>query len=66
MTIGGRNERMTPDKCCVAVPVPFSVESNRLIVRAQAIMEGAKALVDAVSKKANRANAGSKPVTVAP
>lgn len=65
MTIGGRNERMTPDKSCVAVPVPFSMKNNRVVVRAQAIEEGAKALAEAASKQASRAN-GSKPVSAGP
>lgn len=47
MPIGGPNERMTPDKGCFAVPVPFSVESNKIVVRAQAIMEGARTLAKA-------------------
>jgi len=34
MTIGGQGERMTPDKGCVAVRVPFSIEHNRVMVRA--------------------------------
>ena len=66
MTIGGRNERLTADKGCVAVPVPFSVESNKVVVRAQAITEAAKALAEAASKEANRANASSKPVAPSP
>ena len=53
MRIGDQKERVTPEKGCVAVPVPFSVETNKLIVRAQEITEGAKAL-------AATAAAGSK------
>jgi uncharacterized membrane protein len=66
MAIGGRNERMTPDKGCVAVPVPFSIEHNRVIVRAQAITEGAKELVEAAAKVASRADASSKPLVEDP
>jgi uncharacterized membrane protein len=42
MRIGDRNERITSDKGCVAVPVPFSVVDNKVIVRAEAITEGMK------------------------
>jgi uncharacterized membrane protein len=42
MRIGDRNERITPDKGCVAVPIPFSVENNKVRVRAQAIVEGVR------------------------
>lgn len=66
MTIGGPNERMTRDKGCVAVPVPFSIESNKVVVRSQAIMEGANALAEAARKGADRANASSKPVAAGP
>lgn len=61
MPIGGRNDRITPDKGCVAVPVPFSVQNNKVVVRAQAIEEGAKALAETADKKANRANANFTP-----
>ncbi|MBI3476373.1 MAG: DUF2318 domain-containing protein [Acidobacteria bacterium] len=40
MRIGDRNERMTADKSCVAVPVPFSVENNNVVVRPDAITKG--------------------------
>ena len=66
MAIGGRNERITPDKGCVAVPVPFSLENNKVVVRARAIEEGAKALTESVNKDAKRASAGSKPVALDP
>lgn len=65
MTIGGPNERITPDKSCIAVPVPFTVENNKVVVRAQAIMEGAKTLAEAASKESNRAN-GANPYRRAP
>lgn len=45
MRLGDPNERLTPDKECVAIAVPFSVEHNKVIVRAKAITEGAKALM---------------------
>lgn len=47
MRIGDQKERMTQDKGCVAVPVPFAVENNKIVVQAQAITEGAKALASA-------------------
>ena len=65
MTIGSPNERITPDKSCIAVPVPFTVENNKVVVRAQAITDGAKALAEAASKQANRADV-SKPASARP
>jgi len=49
MRIGDQKERMTRDTGCVAVPVPFAVENNKVVVRAQAITEGAKALEEAAA-----------------
>jgi uncharacterized membrane protein len=49
MRIGDQKERMTRDNGCVAVPVPFAVENNEVMVRAQAITEGAKALEEAAA-----------------
>jgi hypothetical protein len=46
MRLGDQNERLTADKGCVAVPVPFSVENNEVRVRARAITEGAKTLIN--------------------
>jgi len=66
MRIGDRNERMTADKSCVAVPVPFSVESNKVVVRAQAITQGTIALAEAARKGANRAGASSSPQAARP
>ncbi len=40
MRVGNQNEHITPDKSCVAVPVPFSIDQNRVIVREQAITDG--------------------------
>ncbi len=62
MRIGDRNERMTADKSCVAVPVPFAVENNKVIVRANPITEGTKTIAAA----AEAASAGSKSVTPRP
>lgn len=66
MTIGSPNERMTPDKGCVAVPVPFSIKNNKVFVRAEAIMDGGKGLAEAASKQANRGNANPKPSSGGP
>lgn len=62
MRIGDRNERLIADKSCVAVPVPFAVEYNKIIVKASAITEGAKTLGAA----AEAASGGSKPVAPRP
>lgn len=40
MRIGDQNERLAPGKECVAVPVPFSVENNKVVVRPDAIAAG--------------------------
>lgn len=58
MRMGDQNERITPDKGCVAVPVPFSAENNKVIVRAQAIMEGLKTFA---KLQAYLAQAGNPP-----
>ena len=42
MRLGDPNERITADKGCVAVPIPFSVENNEIKVEAQAITGGLK------------------------
>lgn len=63
MRIGDRNERMTADKSCVAVPVPFSVESDKVMVRAEAITEGTKTLA---ATAAAVSTAGSKSVAQRP
>ena len=47
MRIGDQNERITPDKGCVAVPIPFSVENDKVIVRSQAFREGMKVFTSA-------------------
>ena len=52
MRIGDQKERMTRDNGCVAVPIPFAVENNEVVVRAQAITEGAKALEEAAAAAA--------------
>lgn len=65
MAVGSPNERITADKSCIAVPVPFTVENNKVVVRAQAIMEGAKTLAEAASKESNRAS-GANPYRRAP
>lgn len=62
MRIGDRNERMTADKSCIAVPVPFAVGKNKIIVKAGAITEEAKTLAAA----AEAASAGSKSVAPRP
>ena len=62
MRIGDQKEGVTPEKGCVAVPVPFSVDHNKLTVRAQAIVEGTEALAVAGATP----GPGSKPVTRRP
>ena len=42
MRVGDQNERITAGKGCVAVPVPFSIEQGRVIVRRHAITDGLK------------------------
>lgn len=54
MRIADQKERVTSDKGCVAVPVPFSVEKDKVTVRSQDITDGTKALAAAA------AAAGSK------
>lgn len=54
MRIGDQKERVTPEKGCVAVPVPFSVETNKLTVRAEEITEGTKALAAAAAAGSKR------------
>jgi uncharacterized membrane protein len=49
MRLGDQNERLTPDKGCVAVPVPFSVKNNKVVVRPDAIAKG----LEAFSSSAN-------------
>lgn len=61
MRIGDRNERMTADKSCVAVPVQFSVDNNKVTVRAQAITDGIKAFAGP-----DKDGASSKPVPERP
>lgn len=63
MRIGDRNERMTADKSCVAVPVPFSVENGKVMVQAEAITEGTKTLA---ATAAAVSTAGSKSVDQRP
>lgn len=40
MRLGDQNERLTPEKGCVAVPVSFSVENDKVVVRPDAIAAG--------------------------
>lgn len=65
MRIGGQNERLTPDKGCVGVPVTFSVVDNKVIVRPEAIIEGIKAFANptngAVQGQANPKGSESRP-----
>jgi uncharacterized membrane protein len=61
MRLGDQNERLTPDKGCVAVPVPFSVEQNKVVVRSQAITDGTKAFTNA-PKGGDEDAAPSKPL----
>lgn len=63
MRIGDRNERMTADKSCVAVPVPFSIENDKVVVKADVIAEGGKTLAAAAAAVGN---AGSKSVDQRP
>ena len=62
MRLGDRNERVIADKNCVAVPVSFAVENNKVIVEAGAITEGAKTLGAAVGAVSDT----SKPVAPRP
>ena len=51
MRIGDRNEKVGPDKGCVAVPVPFSVENNRVVVRSQEIVAGLQTLASSTDRE---------------
>ena len=44
MRLGDPGEQMTRDKGCVAVPVPFSIEQEQLLVKSQVIAQGAAEL----------------------
>ena len=44
MRLGDQGEKMTRDKGCVAVPVPFSIEREKLLVRRHIVAEQADAL----------------------
>lgn len=59
MRIGDWNERMTADKGCVAVPVPFSVEKNKVVVRPDAIAAGPQTFSS--SAKGNQKDSQSRP-----
>ena len=65
MRVGDQNERLTPDKECVAVPVPFSVESNKVVVRPDAIAKGLKtfssSVKGAVQKDGDSKDSQSRP-----
>ncbi len=65
MRIGDQNERLTPDKGCVGVPVTFSVVDNKVIVRHEAITEGIKAFANptngAVQAQGNPKGSESRP-----
>ena len=54
MRVGDRNERMTLDKSCIAVPVQFSVENNKVIVPPQAIAAGLQTFSASASGTAQR------------
>ena len=54
MRIGDPNEKTGPDKGCVAVPVPFSVENNKIVVHNQAITAGLQALVSLTDRSTQR------------
>ena len=65
MRLGDQNERIMAGKGCVAVPVPFSIDNNKVTVLAPAIMEGLRSFSDAnndtVQGEATRKNAGNRP-----
>ena len=50
MRLGDPGEKMTRDKGCVAVPVPFSVEREKLLVKRQIVAEQAEALRQSAPK----------------
>jgi uncharacterized membrane protein len=62
MRIGDRNERVTKERSCVAVPVAFAIENNKVIVKASAVIEGAKT----IGAAAEAASDGLKPVAPRP
>ena len=62
MRIGDRNERVLAGKSCVAVPVSFAVENDKVIVEAGAITEGAKTIGAAVGAASDT----SRPVAPRP
>jgi uncharacterized membrane protein len=49
MRIGDRHERMTPDKGCVAVPMPFSIKNGQILVRGNEISQQAKNLMSSAT-----------------
>ncbi len=65
MRIGDQNERLSPDKGCVAVPVPFSVENNKVVVRHDGIAKGletfSRSVNGAVQKDGNSKDSQSRP-----
>jgi Membrane iron-sulfur containing protein FtrD-like len=65
MRLGDQNERLTPEKSCVAVPVPFSVENNKVVVRPDAIAAGleifSSSAKGAVQKDRNSKDSQSRP-----
>lgn len=46
MRIGDQSEKVNAAKGCVAIPIPFTVENNKVTVRARSIMEGIKTFVN--------------------
>lgn len=46
MRIGDQSEKVNAAKGCVAVPIPFSIENNKVTVRTRSIMEGIKTFVN--------------------
>ena len=65
MRVGDQNERLAPDNECVAVPVPFSVENNKVVVRPDAIAKGLEtvnsSVKGAVKKDGDSKDSQSRP-----
>jgi hypothetical protein len=61
MRLGDQNERITADKGCVAVPIPFSVENNEIKVEAQAITGGLKELCEPQDNMVQSGNTSKYP-----
>ena len=64
MRVGDQNENVMAGKGCVAVPVHFSIDNNKIAVGGQAILEGLRSLSDANNDtfrgETTRKNAGNR------